>query len=224
MILTKAYNGMTFDIVRASSQRICYILLPEGLKEEGRAWMEDSASRFGTTVVVMSGMNWNDDLTPWSAEGVFKKAKPFGGNAEVFFANLTDTILPWLDKELSLDNPERYLFGISLSGLFAIWSCFKDSLMSGVASISGSMWFNGFSEWVKNQTPSPSVKKIYISLVDREKRAKDKRMATVEDATLSVVESMKEKGASVEFNLEKDTTHFSPLIPRLERALAAFFE
>ena len=38
MTETRTYHGITLDIVRSSTERICYIILPEGLKDDGRAW------------------------------------------------------------------------------------------------------------------------------------------------------------------------------------------
>lgn len=204
-----------------AKQRICYILLPEGLKEDGRLWMEEAAGRYGITLVAMYGIAWNDDLTPWVAEGVFRKAKPFGGQATAFLQNLRDEYFPQIESQIGLDHPERYLIGISLSGLFAVWSLFNCGPFAGIASISGSLWYDGFISWAQDKTPSNSVKKIFISLGDREKRSKDRRMSTVEDATLRFVEDLRRKGVAVDFVLEENTTHFSPVVPRLEKALEA---
>lgn len=224
MIETRTYHGITIDAVRDSTDRICYILLPEGLKDDGRIWMEDAAGRYGITLVVMSGMNWNDDLTPWSADGVFRKSKPFGGRAEFFLKDLRDDYFPNIESILGIRNPERYLIGISLSGLFAVWSVFKCDLFDAVASISGSLWYDGFASWTEGRKLSERVGKVFISLGDREKKSKDRRMSTVEDETLRTVENLKGKGASVEFILEENTTHFSPVVPRLEKALVSLSE
>lgn len=224
MIETRTYHGITLDIVRSTPDRICYILLPEGLKDDGRIWMEDAAGRYGISLVVMSGMNWNDDLTPWSADGVFRKSKPFGGRAELFLKDLRDDYFPNIESILGIRNPERYLIGISLSGLFAVWSVFKCDLFDAVASISGSLWYDGFASWTEGRKLSERVVKVFISLGDREKKSKDRRMSTVEDETLRTVENLKGKGASVEFILEENTTHFSPVVPRLEKALTSLSE
>lgn len=217
--------ALTEDIVLAEgSGRVCYILLPEGLKDDGRAWMESAAAKYGVNVVALSGMDWNDSLTPWSAAGVFRKAKPFGGNAAGFLTELGGRIFPDIEARIGLGQPaERCLAGISLSGLFALWAAFSSDLFTGIASISGSLWYDGFAEWTKGRTLSPAVKRIFISLGDREKNSKDKRMATVETMTREVVDTLRTKGATPEFLLEADTTHFSPLVPRLEKAFDSLY-
>lgn len=221
MIETRTYHGQSLDIARSGSERVCYIILPEGLKDEGRTWMEKASREYVINLVAMSGMDWNNALTPWSAEGVFRKAKPFAGNAELFLNELRDDFIPSIEASLGIRHPERYLAGVSLSGLFAVWSVFRCQLFRGVASVSGSLWFDGFPEWASLQSVSPSVERMYISLGDREKLSKDRRLASVEEMTLNVVEILRAKGVPVEFRLEPGITHFSPIVPRLERALCA---
>lgn len=223
MINSRTYHGLTLDTAKFKSERICYILLPEGLKEDGKKWMEEAAERYACNIVALSGMDWNESLTPWAAEGVFRKAKPFGGRSEVFLRDLKSDYFPGIESSLGIKHPERYLAGISLSGLFAVWSVFKCDLFLGVASISGSMWYDGFAEWTKDRMPSACVKKVFISLGDKESKTKDKRMSSVEDATLQVVSNLREKGTLVEYALEEGVTHFSPVVPRLEKALESLF-
>jgi len=44
-------------------------------------------------------------------------------------------------------------------------------------------------------------------------------MAKVQTATESIVESLRSGGADVKYVLEENTTHFNPIIPRIELAL-----
>ena len=221
MIGHESYSGVSIDFVRTDAEWVCYILLPEGLKDDGMKWMDQVAAGHSCSIVVMSGMDWNDDLTPWEAEGVFKKAKPFAGHAEMFMERLCGDIIPHIESRLGLQMPMRFLAGVSLSGLFAVWSVFRCDLFAGIASISGSLWYDGFASWTEGQTPSGRIGKVFVSLGDREKESKDRRMAKVEEMTLQVVEILRRKGACVEFELEENTTHFSPVVPRLEKMLGS---
>ena len=61
-------------------------------------------------------------------------------------------------------------------------------------------------------------------LGEKEKNAKEKRMATVEKRTQTAAIILKEKTqSSVIFELVEGT-HFSPIMPRLERAFEAIAE
>ena len=219
MVQSRTYHGLSLDIAKVGTGRVCYLLLPDGLRDDCLKWLESPATAHDATLVSISGIDWNNALTPWSAEGVFKKAKPFGGHAETFIKDLCEDYFPSIEASLGFKHVERYLAGVSLSGLFAVWCCFKSRSVSGIASISGSLWYDGFAEWTCSQTLSRDISRIYISLGDREKKSKDKRMCEVENATIRVEQVLKEKGAEVKFVLEEDTTHFSPVIPRLGAAL-----
>ena len=205
------------------TNKICYMILPEGIREDLFDGLKELTEKYGVSIVVIPGANWNDDLTPWPAEGVFKKAKPFGGQAASFLDKLTNEIIPETEKTLGMVDPERTIMGVSLSGLFAVWACFNTNAFTNIISISGSLWYDSFTEWMEKQTPSPCLKKVCMLLGEKEKNAKDKRMATVEKRTHAAAEILKSNSqASVLFELV-DGTHFSPILPRLERAFEVVY-
>ena len=214
---------MPSSIIEQPTNKICYMILPEGIKEDLANGLERLAEKYGVSIVVSNGVNWNDDLTPWPAKGVFKKAKPFGGRAAEFLDKLTRDIIPETEEHLGIVNPERTLLGVSLSGLFAVWSAFKADAFTNIISISGSLWYDGFVDWIEENTPSPSIKKVCMLLGEKEKNAKEKRMASVEECTQTAANILKERScADVVFELVEGT-HFSPIMPRLERAFEVVY-
>ncbi len=211
------------SFVKQNTNKICYMILPEGIRENLPDGLKDLSEKYDVSIFVIPDVNWNDDLTPWPAEGVFKKAKPFGGRAESFLDKLTNEIIPETEKSLGLKDAERTIIGVSLSGLFAVWASFRTDAFTNIISISGSLWYDGFTEWMKEQTPSPQLKKVCMLLGEKEKNAKDRRMATVEERTLIAANMLKSKSqAAVIFELVEGT-HFSPIMPRLERAFEVIF-
>lgn len=207
------------NYIKQPSYKICYMILPEGIREDLSEGLERLAEKYCVSIVVINDVNWNDDLTPWPADGVFKKAKPFGGKAASFLDKLTCEIIPEAERNMAIVGAaERAILGVSLSGLFAVWSMFHTDAFTNIISISGSLWYDGFTDWIKQNTPSPDVKKVCMLLGEKEKYAKDKRMATVEEKTVAAADFLKEKSqAFVMFELVEGT-HFSPIMPRLERA------
>ena len=194
------------------------MILPEGIREDLDVGLKELSEKYSVSIVVISGANWNDDLTPWPAEGVFKKAKPFGGRAATFLDKLTNEIIPETEAGLGMVDAERTILGVSLSGLFAVWSGFNTNVFTNIISISGSLWYDGFTEWMNEHTLSLQVKKVCMLLGEKEKNAKDKRMATVEERTHAAANILKSKSqAAATFELVEGT-HFSPILPRLERA------
>lgn len=200
------------------------MILPEGIKKDLSKGLEMLSDKHCVSIVVIEDVNWNEDLTPWPAEGVFKKAKPFGGHAAGFLDKLTREIIPEAEKSMAIEGAaERTILGVSLSGLFSVWSMFETDAFTNIISISGSLWYDGFVEWMREQAPSAQIKKVCMLLGEKEKLAKDKRMATVEEKSLAAANILKAKtDASITFELVEGT-HFSPIMPRLERAFEVVF-
>ncbi len=214
---------MPLPIFKQFTCKVCYMILPEGIKEDLNDGLKLLSEKYSVSIVVIEAVNWNDDLTPWPAEGVFKKAKPFGGRAMAYLNKLTNKIVPETEKSLEIEKAERTILGVSLSGLFAVWSAFNTDVFPNIISISGSLWYDDIVEWMKEQTSSPQLEKVCMLLGDKEKNSKEKRMATVEERTLAAAHILKEKTcASVTFELVEGT-HFSPIMPRLERAFEVVY-
>lgn len=101
---------------------VCYMILPEGIREDLNDGLKGLSEKYDVSIFVIPDVNWNDDMTPWPAEGVFKKTKPFGGQAAAFLDKLTNEIIPEAEKTLGIEDAERTIMGVSLSGLFAVWA------------------------------------------------------------------------------------------------------
>lgn len=120
--------------------------------------------------------DWNRELSPWEAPAVFGEEN-FGSGAEKTLSFITDALLP----ELWEDSGRKrcYLGGYSLSGLFSLWAAYQTYIFSGVAAVSPSVWFHGWTEHIGAHTiQSPAV---YLSLGDKEEKARNKTLASVGD-------------------------------------------
>ena len=195
---------------------LCYIPMLEGQCEEVQRWLDSVRARFGVVPVMLPPVDWNDDLTPWPAGPIFKKGKSFGGKAEEYLTRLEKEIIPSLEREMNTVPEERWLLGVSLAGLFAVWDSARSGLFTRVASISGSFWYPGFVEWLEGQ--SFPIKTAYISLGDKEAEGKNIHLKCIAEKTASVVRILESKGVETTFEWTEGT-HFGPLIPRLDKAL-----
>jgi predicted alpha/beta superfamily hydrolase len=112
--------------------------------------------------------DWNRDLSPWKAPAVFGK-EDFGGGAE---ETLQEVLKYCTDRE------KHYIIGgYSLAGLFALWAAYQTDVFSGVAAASPSVWFQGFTDYMKENTIHSNI--VYLSLGDKEERARNPLMAQV---------------------------------------------
>ena len=143
-------------------------------------------------LVVISNLNWNDDMTPWECPPLYKGDSECKGYADNYLKFIEGEIIPKV-KEYIINTLHKEIdyFGIagySLGGLFAVYSAYKIDIFKRVASASGSMWYPNFAEFVKENEISKNIDKIYFSLGDKEKNSKNELLQTVEDKTKEIHE------------------------------------
>ena len=124
--------------------------------------------------------DWNQELTPWAAPAVFGRI-PFGDGANDTLFFIIEQLLPSLTADKIYDTRMRLLLGgYSLAGLFALWSAYQTDMFDGINAASPSVWF---PQWIDYATQmSPLSKSIYLSLGDKEEKAKNPVMAQVSNA------------------------------------------
>ena len=197
---------------------VCYIPMLEGQAPGVRQWLEEARTRSDVRLVLLPQADWNNDLTPWPAEPVFKKGKAFGGNAGSYLLQLENDLLPGIEAELGIVPDERWLIGVSLAGLFAVWAAVRSERFTRIAAVSGSFWFPGFTAWLRTQTLSPALKAAYLSLGRKEAEGRNPHLKDIAGQTREVADILTGKGVPTSFEWTEGT-HFAPVIPRLERAL-----
>lgn len=135
--------------------------------------------------------DWNRELTPWVAPAVFGKI-PFGDGASNTLAFITEQLLPKIAADGIYDVSMKLLMGgYSLAGLFALWSAYQTDLFDGIAAASPSVWF---PKWIDYATEKrPLANSVYLSLGDKEEKAKNPVMAQVGNAIRKQHEMLKEQ-------------------------------
>ena len=131
-------------------------------------------------LVAFEVKDWQSELTPWAAPAVFGKI-PFGDGAGSTLSFITDVLMPALQKRQACvaETMKCLLGGYSLAGLFALWSCYQTEMFQGIAAVSPSVWFPDWVNYAENHTPKAPF--VYLSLGDKEERAKNPVMAKVGD-------------------------------------------
>lgn len=122
--------------------------------------------------------DWNADLTPWESPPVFGEAG-FGCGAAQTLA-VCEEILAHLQAAYPAPGRRAFLCGYSLAGLFALWSACQTDAFAGVAAVSPSVWYPGWSDYAQSHAVRTGC--VYLSLGLREEKTKNKTMATVGDA------------------------------------------
>ena len=156
--------------------------------------------------------NWNKDLSPWSAPAVFGR-EDFGAGAEETLAYLLTEVVPH-----KINSPKKvYIGGYSLAGLFALWAGYQTDAFSGIAAASPSIWFPGFTEYMKENELHAHA--VHLSLGDREERTRNPVMARVGDAIREAYAHLQETGVDCVLEWNKGN-HFKEPDLRTARAFA----
>ena len=171
------------------SDRICFLYQDEAAKHlliqpidehdlevldhEVEAIKELSDKPFSLVAFMIK--DWNQELTPWVAPPVFGKT-PFGDGAEKTLEFITSQLLPEVQENIT----HLILGGYSLAGLFALWAGYQTDLFEGIAAASPSVWY---PQWIDFASENkPLAKSVYLSLGDKEEKAKNPVMAQVGNA------------------------------------------
>ncbi len=134
-------------------------------------------------LIAIKVKSWNNDLSPWQAPPVFGK-EGFGGGAE---DTLTEVLKYTVDSSKTY-----YIGGYSLAGLFALWSAYRTDVFRGVAAASPSIWFPGFTDHMRDNNINTGS--VYLSLGDKEEKARNPLMATVGARIREAHDLLKEQG------------------------------
>lgn len=99
------------------------------------------------------------------------------GEAEETLAYIEDVLLPCIRRAYG-DMP-CVLAGYSLGGLFALWAAYRTESFDGVCAVSPSLWVRGWDAYAEGRVACADA--VYLSLGDKEERARNVRMAAVGD-------------------------------------------
>lgn len=137
--------------------------------------------------------NWNDDFSPWEAPAFRKGEEPPRGRAGLYLSCLTEKIKPYMDAHYrTKPEPEHTaLFGYSLGGLTAVYAVYRTDVFGVIGSLSGSLWFDGFCEFMEREKPLRRDIKVYFSLGKKEGRSKNPRMGQVAACTERAAEILR---------------------------------
>ncbi len=196
------------------SQGIVYAVMDQQSAED--VWRQLNGHNLALAAI--SGVDWNRELSPWDAPRAFRDGEDFGGEGLVLLDTLIHQIIPLTEEHLGYVPKFRCIAGYSLAGLFALWSVYQTDMFDRAASISGSLWFDGFSRFMEAEVPK--AKFVYLSLGDKEKATKNRRLAEVEECTSRAAELLRTHNIPVIFEMNQGG-HFQDVPARIARGIRA---
>ena len=91
-----------------------------------------------------------------------------------------------------------------------MYALYRTDVFSRAASVSGSLWFPGFREYVFSHTPVRRPDRIYFSLGDRESKTRNPVLRTVQENTEALCEFYRGQGIRTAFQLNPGGHHDHP--------------
>ena len=171
------------------------------------------------SVIRVPVRTWQDACTPWPAEALYRGSEPFGGKAAETLVELRDA-LPALEARWGIAPDRRAVCGYSLGGLFALHAFLHDPTWSACGCLSGSLWYEGWTEWMCESTPDLRGRYAYLSLGSKERRAARPLLKTVQERTEACVELLRDAGCAVDYRVVPGN-HLSHVDERVSDGLAA---
>lgn len=159
------------------------------------------------TLVTVSGLNWEAELSPWTAGNLFKYSEMFTGGAGAYLQFLTQQVLPQAEAGLN------GILWRGLAGLFTVYALYKTDLFSCAASMSGSLWYPGFKDFALQNALCKTPQHLYFSLGDKEARARNQYLKTVQQCTEELTAHYRSLGINTCYELNPGG-HYRNIISR----------
>ena len=169
-------------------------------------------------LVTISELQWNDDMSPWKSEPVFKNGESFGGNAADFTSLLTEQVIPFAEK-LTETTSHRVIAGYSMAGLYALYAPYVTDVFSEIVCASGSVWYPNFVSYIENNEYIRQPDSVYLSLGDKESRTKNPYLSQTESCMEKLYQHFRQMNIPSVFEMNQGN-HYKDAVLRLAKGIA----
>lgn len=171
-------------------------------------------------LLALTGLSWNEDLSPWPEAKILSKDDEFAGRADSFLTDVLEGARPWALAQLSGQRPSfEGIAGYSMAGLFALYAAYRTAVFSRVVSASGALWYPGFADYAKAASFPRRPAAVYLSLGDRESRVRNPYFRSTEGISRDLSAFYQQQGIRSLFELNRGN-HFQKNVPRLAKGIA----
>ena len=180
-------NGKTVNIYKFHEKNAPVVYV-SSFEENGAGLLEDCRKLWirPFNLVTISDIAWDEEMSPWPSEPVVTKNDKFAGRADEYLEWLTKKVIPDVDNHIEAPS-SRVLAGYSMAGMLSIYAACTITAFDGYVSASGSVWYPGFRDFVKEHG-FKSGKAIYLSLGDKESNSRNKVLCTTKAVTQEIHE------------------------------------
>lgn len=213
----KVICGVTVYENEKKSVPMVYLISTEEIGDEIiEKCTELGSNVFNMTVITLK--EWNEYLSPWEAENIISEHDNFLGKADIFLDFILKDVMSYTECALTTTPSESVLVGYSMAGLFSLYSMYKTDQFDRVASVSGSLWYPKFFDFVKRNKDFNYPKKVYISLGDGESKARNGYLKSNEYITQEIYTRYASEGVECEYEINEGN-HFNHVADRIAKGV-----
>ena len=218
-------KGKTMESEGKKEKKSSPLLILHCFSEEEEAVVKllQGQEYFSFPLLCINNLNWQKDMCPWDSPALIKNEKDFIGGADEYLFLLEKEIIPRAVEILGEEPTYYALAGYSLAGLFALYAGYRSSLLSRIASVSGSLWYPDFVSFAKEKKMLRTPEKLYFSLGTEEAKTKHAVLSTIERKTRELVEHYQSSGYCVKFE-QNPGNHFCEVEQRIEKGIRWIME
>lgn len=209
------FQYVTCGCTKPQAPCIYYMGLPQELSATEKLF-----AGLNCTIVYVVISDWDNMLTPWPAKGLYHGDPDFKGEAPQFLHTLLDELIPAIEQAENLSPQKRAIAGYSLAGLFAVYAFANCDTFSCVGTMSGSFWYEGWVDYITSLKLSRQGCSAFVSLGDKERKAREKILHSVQKNTDITIQALESWGVKVQHHLVPGG-HFDNVEQRVQEGLTA---
>ena len=171
-------------------------------------------------LLCVGNLKWDHDMTPWYCPPTSPQDTPCTGGADEYLRLLLNDILPECLRRVNGTPSHISIAGYSLAGLFALYALYQTDVFERAASMSGSLWFPDFKEYVFSHEMKRKPEKLYLSLGDKEAKTRNRYLKAVQENTENIAAHFREEEIDVTLEMNPGN-HFKDAALRSAKGILA---
>ncbi|WP_134685099.1 alpha/beta hydrolase [Brevibacillus migulae] len=232
-------------VTRNVNQRCLLIYLPPGYPQDGYhypvVYVQDTGDVFDPDqsdsifhveemfahgelspliLVGIEPFNRLDEYTPWPAPALDNRFADFGGQGAAYLEFVVEVCKPFIDKHFQTDPRAEMtaIIGKSLGGLISLYALYLyPHVFRKIASISGSFWYPGVIEYMKEQPIDGRMHRLYLDVGSMEGWGKENIQKEMVARTKEAYALLEESGnfqRGLHFTVEEGAEHQLPFFAK----------
>lgn len=166
----------------------------------------------------ISGLNWDQELSPWPYHWCIEPNDDFTGEAGNFLQFILNTALPFAFKTLGRSDMPVILSGYSMGGLFSLWAGYICPNFDKLVCVSGSVWYPDFLAYTKTHAFVKKPAAVYLSLGDTESTCQNPYLRTTAAVMKALFEDYTAQGIPCVYQINPGD-HYTDPMGRLAKGL-----